>query len=83
MSRGDAAFVDLENQIWRAVFEIALGKPTRTALEELFNNMENFTLQPDLIIPLTPADSLGSNGQPMETGMHLIFMLKSPCHTLL
>lgn len=65
MSRGDAAFLDLENRIWHTVFEIALGKPTRTALEELFNNMEKMSLQPGLVIPLTTADS---NGQLIETG---------------
>lgn len=71
MSRGDAAFLELENQIWRTVFEIALGKPTRMALEELLNNMETMTLQPGLVIPLTTADSLSLNGQLMETGRRL------------
>lgn len=70
MSRGDASFLDLENQIWRTVFDIALGKPTRAALEELFSNMETITLQPGLVIPLTAADALESGGQPMGTGMH-------------
>lgn len=69
MSRGDAAFLDLENQIWQMVFEIALGRPTRAALEGLFNSKEKITLQPGLVIPLTAADALELNGQPMETGM--------------
>lgn len=55
MSRGDAAFLNLENKIWRMLFEIALGQPTRSALEGLFTDLDKSSPKTRLVIPLAEA----------------------------
>jgi hypothetical protein len=57
MSRGDAAFLQLESQIWRMLFEIALGEPTKAALEHFFTQLDKSAPQTRLVIPLSSTTS--------------------------